>query len=157
MNIRLIGIGKTIKSYLIEGEAEYEKRLLRYIKFEEIIIPELKNASKLSEKEIKQKEGELIQNKLSSGDFVVLLDENGKMHSSEDFAHWIENKQIYGTSKITFIIGGAYGFSEEIYNRAQYQLSLSKMTFSHQMVRMIFKEQLYRAFSIIKGEPYHHS
>lgn len=157
MTIRLIGIGKTIKHYLAEGETEYEKRLRRYVKFEETIIPELKRASSLSVNEIKQKEGELILNKITSTEFIVLLDEKGKEHSSEEFAEWLENKQIYGTSKLTFIIGGAYGFSDEIYNRAQYKLSLSQMTFSHQMVRMIFKEQLYRAFTIIKGEPYHHS
>lgn len=157
MTVKFISIGKTVKGYLKEGELEYEKRLSRYIKFEETVIPELKNASKLSHDEVKQKEGGLLLAKLDSSDFVVLLDENGKLQSSEEFAKWIENKQIYGTSKIVFIVGGAYGFSNDIYNRAQYKLSLSKMTFSHQMVRMIFKEQLYRAFTIIKGEPYHHS
>lgn len=157
MNVKFISIGKTVKGYLKEGEQEYEKRLSRYIKFEEIVIPELKKASKLSHDEVKHKEGMLLLDKLDSSDYVVLLDENGKLQSSEEFAKWIENKQIYGTSKIVFIVGGAYGFSDDIYNRAQYKLSLSKMTFSHQMVRMIFKEQLYRAFTIIKGEPYHHS
>ncbi len=155
--IRLISIGKTVKGYLKEGEAEYEKRLQRYTKFEEVVIPELKRASNLSAQEVKQKEGELILKKTDTSDFVILLDENGKNMSSEEFAEWIEQKQVYGTSKLTFIIGGAYGFSPEVYDRAQYQLSLSKMTFSHQMVRMIFKEQLYRAFTIIKGEPYHHA
>lgn len=157
MTTRLICIGKTIKSYLKDGEAEYVKRLKRYTKLQEVVIPELRKASKLSESEIKQKEGELLLSKIESNDFVVLLDEKGKSLSSEEFANWLENKQIYGTSNIVFIIGGAYGFSEEVYNRSQYKLSLSRMTFSHQMVRMIFKEQLYRAFTIIKGEPYHHS
>lgn len=156
MQVKLIAIGKTVKSFLIEGEKEYEKRLIRYAKFEEVIIPELKNASKLSFNEIKEKEGKLILAKLSNTDYVVLLDERGKSMSSVDFSSWLENKQIHGQSKVCFIIGGAYGFSDEIYERAQYRLSLSKMTFSHQMVRMIFKEQLYRAFSILKGEPYHH-
>jgi 23S rRNA (pseudouridine1915-N3)-methyltransferase len=157
MTIKLISIGKTVKGYLKEGEMEYEKRLSHYTRFEEVVIPELKKASKLSFAEIKQKEGALILSKIDSNDHVVLLDEKGKDKSSEDFAKWIENKQIYGTSKVVFVIGGAYGFSEEVYKRAQLKLSLSRMTFSHQMVRMIFKEQLYRAFTIIKGEPYHHS
>lgn len=157
MTIKFISIGKTVKSYLKEGELAYEKRLSRYLKFEEFVIPELKKAAKLSKDEIKGKEGSLILDKIDASDFLVLLDEKGKQMTSEELARWIETKQIYGTSKIVFVVGGAYGFSTDVYDRAQYKLSLSKMTFSHQMVRMIFKEQLYRAFTIIKGEPYHHS
>lgn len=156
MKITLIFVGKTIKSFLKEGEAEYDKRLKRYIKVEEIIIPELKNASKLSELEIKRKEGELILDKLSTSDEVALLDDKGKEMPSVKMAKWIDKFQIGGCKNLVFIVGGAYGFSEEVYTRAQHQLSLSKLTFSHQMVRMIFKEQLYRSYSILKGEPYHH-
>ncbi|CAG5084277.1 23S rRNA (pseudouridine(1915)-N(3))-methyltransferase RlmH [Parvicella tangerina] len=155
--IKLIAVGKTVKQYLKEGEQEYDKRLDRYTKFEEVILPELKRASSLSVDEIKRKEGKLILEKIDPTDFVIVLDEKGRTLSSIDFAKWIDEKQIYGRSKLVFIIGGAYGFSSEVYDRAQYKLSLSKMTFSHQMIRMLFKEQLYRAFTIIKGEPYHHS
>lgn len=157
MAIKLICIGKTVKKYLQEGESEYVKRLSRYTKFDEVVIPDIKGASKMSFDEVKLREGQLILDKISENDFVVLLDENGKELNSNKFAQWLDQKQIYGTSKIVFVIGGAYGFSDHVYSRAQYKLSLSLMTFSHQMVRMIFKEQLYRAFTIIKGEPYHHN
>lgn len=156
MKITLIFVGKTVKSFLKEGEAEYDKRLKRYIKVDEIIIPELKNASKMSEIEIKRKEGELVLAKLSTSDVVVLLDDKGKELSSINMAKWIEKFQIGGCKNLVFIVGGAYGFSEELYQKANHKLSLSKLTFSHQMVRMIFKEQLYRSYSILKGEPYHH-
>jgi 23S rRNA (pseudouridine1915-N3)-methyltransferase len=156
MKITLIFVGKTVKTFLKDGEAEYDKRLKRYIKLEEIIIPELKNASKLSELEIKKKEGELILNKINTGDEVVLLDDKGTQFSSINLANWIDKFQIGGCKNLVFIVGGAYGFSQPVYERAQHKLSLSKLTFSHQMVRMIFKEQLYRSFSILKGEPYHH-
>ncbi len=156
MKITLIFVGKTVKSYLKEGEAEYDKRLKRYIKVDEIVIPELKNASKLSELEIKRKEGEFILDKLSNSDDVVLLDDKGKEMSSLEMAKWIDKFQIGGCKNLVFIVGGAYGFSDDVYTRAQHKLSLSQLTFSHQMVRMIFKEQLYRSYSILKGEPYHH-
>jgi 23S rRNA (pseudouridine1915-N3)-methyltransferase len=156
MKITLIFVGKTVKHFLKDGEAEYDKRLKHYIKVEEIVIPELKNASKLSELEIKRKEGELILDKLSTSDKVVLLDDKGKEMPSVKMAKWIDKFQISGCKNLVFIVGGAYGFSEEVYSRAQHQFSLSKLTFSHQMVRMIFKEQLYRSYSILKGEPYHH-
>mgnify|MGYP000002681292 CR=1 FL=1 len=156
MKVTLIFVGKTVKSFLKEGEKEYDKRLKRYIKVDEIIIPELKNASKLSELEIKKKEGELILSKLNLSDEVVLLDDKGKELTSLKMSKWIEKFQIAGCKNLVFIVGGAYGFSQEVYERAQHQLSLSRLTFSHQMVRMIFKEQLYRSYSILKGEPYHH-
>lgn len=156
MNIKLIVIGKTIKSYLQEGEHEYEKRLGKYLKFEEIVIPELKNAGNLSFDQIKDREGKLILSKLSSNEYLILLDERGKELSSVEFSRWIEQKQVQSISRLCFVIGGAYGFSDEVYEKSQYKLSLSKMTFSHQMVRIFFKEQLYRAYSILNGEPYHH-
>lgn len=156
MKIELIVVGKTIKPYLIEGEIEYGKRLKHYIGFDEVVIPELKNASKLSESQIKYKEGELILSKIEKGDWVVLLDEQGKEFDSVGFSQFLQKQMNTGLKTLVFIVGGAYGFSEEIYQRANQKIALSKMTFSHQMVRMIFKEQLYRGFSILKGEPYHH-
>ncbi len=156
MKIKLIVIGKTIKPYLKEGEAEYDKRMKHYIGFEELVIPELKNASKLSVNEIKIKEGQLILSKLEKSDTVVLLDEKGRDFTSEEFSGFLQKKMNSGLKQLVFIVGGAYGYSEDVYQRGNQKISLSKMTFSHQMVRMIFKEQLYRAFTILKGEPYHH-
>ena len=157
MKITLIFVGKTVKPYLIAAENEYDKRLKRYIKVEEVIIPELKNASKLSENEIKTKEGVLILEKIVSSDEVVLLDDKGTQFTSIQMSEWINKLQVSGKKNIVFIVGGAYGFSEEVNQRAQQKLSLSQLTFSHQMVRMIFKEQLYRCYTILKGEPYHHN
>ncbi len=156
MKVTFIVVGKTVKSYLIEAEKEYEKRLKHYIRFEEIIIPELKKVSKLTESEIKVKEGKLILSKLSNSDDLVLLDEGGKEYDSVAFSKRMEKFAVSGARNVVFVVGGAYGFSDEVYNRAQQKIALSKMTFSHQMVRMIFKEQLYRAYTILKGEPYHH-
>ncbi len=157
MKITLIFVGKTVKPFLIAAENEYDKRLKRYVKVEEVIIPELKNASKLSENEIKTKEGVLILEKIISSDEVVLLDDKGTQFTSIQMSEWINKLQVSGKKNIVFIVGGAYGFSEEVYQRAQQKLSLSQLTFSHQMVRMIFKEQLYRCYTILKGEPYHHN
>jgi 23S rRNA (pseudouridine1915-N3)-methyltransferase len=156
MKITLIFVGKTIKPFLIEGEKEFDNRLKHYIKIEEIVIPELKNVSKLSIEEIKIKEGELILSKIQSTDTVILLDDKGVSYSSEEFSNWIEQHQIRATKNLVMIVGGAYGFSKFVYERAQQKLSLSRMTFSHQMIRLILKEQIYRAYTIIKGEPYHH-
>ena len=157
MKIKLLVISKTEKNYLIEGEKDYEKRLPHYCKFSELIIPDIKNRAKFSNNEVIIKEGELILSKLNNGDVVILLDEKGKQHSSIEFSNFISNKIMVRTKSLVFIIGGAFGFSKSVYQRADTKLSLSKMTFSHQMVRMIFKEQLYRAFTIIKGEKYHHN
>jgi len=157
MKVQLILVGKTNKSYLKEAEAEYEGRLKHYVSFSEVVIPELKNASKLSVDQIKNKEGDLILSKLVKSDHVVLLDEGGKTYSSVGFSQFLQKKMNAGTKSLVFIVGGAYGFSDTICQRADQKLSLSEMTFSHQMVRTIFKEQLYRAFTILKGEPYHHS
>jgi 23S rRNA (pseudouridine1915-N3)-methyltransferase len=156
MIIKLIVVGKTVKSYLQEGEEEYVKRLKHYVKFEEEVIFELKNVSSLSEDQIKQKEGEEILKRTQPIDYLVLLDEQGKQFTSEEFADKLLKWQNTSVKQVVFVIGGAYGFSKEVYQRANEKLSLSKMTFSHQMVRVFFKEQLYRAFTIIKGEPYHH-
>ena len=156
MKIKLIVVGKTNAKYLFEGEKEYEKRLKHYIKFEEIIIPDVKQAGKLSENELKKKEGQLILGKLENSDHVILLDDKGKSYSSIEFANFLQQKMNSSLKSLVFVVGGAFGFSDEVYQRANSKLSLSKMTFSHQMVRLIFKEQLYRGFSILRGEKYHH-
>ena len=156
MKIKLIVVGKTNSTYLLEGEREYEKRLKHYTKFEEIIIPDIKQSGKLSENKLKKKEGQLILGKLENSDHVILLDDKGKSYSSIDFANFLQQKMNSGLKSLIFVIGGAYGFSDEVYQRANSKVSLSKMTFSHQMIRLIFKEQLYRGFSILRGEKYHH-
>lgn len=156
MKITLLVIGKTDKSYIKEAIEVYAKRLVHYIPFEMQIIPDVKNAKKLSTDQLKQKEGEAIFSALAPGSELILLDEGGKEFSSTGFAALLEKKMIAGTRQLCYVIGGAYGFSPEVYQKADMKFSLSKMTFSHQMVRMIFVEQLYRAFTIIKGEPYHH-
>jgi len=156
MKYTLIAVGKTVKKYLIEAENEYEKRLKHYTKFEEVVIPELKNVANRSFEEIKMEEGKLILSKIKNEDRVVLLDENGKEFTSVQFSKKVEKWQLSGVKNVVFVIGGAYGFSSEVYQRANEKLSLSQMTFSHQMIRTFFKEQLYRAHTILKGEPYHH-
>lgn len=156
MKIKLICVGKTDKKHLIEGEKEYLKRLNHYNSVEKIEIPEIKNAKNLSQEQIKKLEGELILNHIKAGDQVVLLDENGTTFSSIQFASFIQKKFNGGGKNLLFIVGGAYGFSDEIYALSNNKISLSKMTFSHQMVRVFFLEQIYRAFTILKGEPYHH-
>ncbi|MDQ2179282.1 23S rRNA (pseudouridine(1915)-N(3))-methyltransferase RlmH [Marinifilum sp. D714] len=156
MKATLLVIGKTDKDFVKKGIDEYQKRLVHYLPFEFKIIPDLKNTKNLSENQQKQKEGELILEKLKPTDTLILLDENGKEFSSVGFSKFMEQKMISGTRNLVFVIGGPYGFSEEVYKKAQGKVSLSKMTFSHQMIRMIFTEQLYRAMTIIKGEPYHH-
>ena len=156
MKIKVIVIGKTQKSFLIEGENEYLKRLKRYINIEKIEIPDLKNAKKLSQSEIKQKEGQLILQKIDQHSTVVLLDDKGKTLTSVNFSKWLQEKMNRGTRTLVFVIGGAYGFSDQVYDRASEKISLSKMTFSHQMIRMLFFEQVYRGFSILNNEPYHH-
>ena len=156
MNIKLIVIGKTKSKFLLDGENEYVKRLEHYCKFSELIIPDIKNGSKLSKKELKEKEGNLILASIKNSDYVILLDDKGLELSSTDFAEFLNKKMVSSTNELVFVVGGAFGFSESVYRRANTKLSLSKMTFSHQMVRMIFKEQLYRAFNILKGGKYHH-
>ena len=155
MNVRLINIGKTTVPYLKEGELVYEKRLKHYCNFEEIILKNIKNVRNMSKNELKFKEGNLILNLIHSSDNVFLLDEKGEQFSSEELSSFIK-KKYKSTRTLIFIIGGAFGYSDEVYNIFKSKLSISKMTFSHQMVKLIFKEQLYRAFTILKGEKYHH-
>ena len=156
MKIKLLVIGKTDKDFIKTGILEYEKRLKHYLPYEMQIIPDIKRSGNFSEKQQKEKEGELILTKINSGDVVVLLDEGGKEYSSVKFARFIEQKMLSGMKNLIFVIGGAYGFSEAVYQKVQGKVSLSQMTFSHEMVRMIFVEQLYRSMTILKGEPYHH-
>lgn len=156
MKIELLVIGKTDQSYLQQGITIFKERLKHYTPFEFKIIPDIKNSKNLSEAEQKKREGELILKQLQPSDELILLDENGKQYSSVKMSSTIEKKLINGTRKAIYVIGGPYGFSDEVYQRANEKVSLSPMTFSHQMVRLIFVEQLYRAFTIIKGEPYHH-
>ena len=156
MKVKLIVIGKTKSKFLIDGENEYKKRLNHYCKFSELLISDIKNSGKLSKKELKEKEGKLILASLKNSDYLILLDDKGIKLSSIEFSEFINQKIVSSANELVFVVGGAFGFSQSIYTRANTKLRLSKMTFSHQMVRLIFKEQLYRAFTIIKGEKYHH-
>jgi len=157
VKITLIAVGKTEDKYLIEGIEKYLNRLKHYINFAIIIIPELKNTKSLTEAQQKDKEAALISKHISATDVVVLLDEKGKKYSSVAFAQYLNKQMIGSVQHLVFIIGGPYGFDEQIYKRANSSMSLSDMTFSHQMVRLFFVEQLYRAFTILKNEPYHHA
>ena len=151
----MLTVGKTDVPWVKEGLDLYVSRLSHYVPFGLEEIPELKNVSSLSRDQIKEKEGELILKAIKPKDFVVLLDEKGKEYRSVEFARELSARMASGRD-LTFVVGGAYGFSEAVYGRADGKLSLSKMTYSHQMVRTIFAEQLYRAFTILRGEPYHH-
>ena len=155
MKTTLILVGKTVSKHIAACVDDYVERLGHYMPFELITIPDLKNNRNLSEEQQKEREGEQILKQVQAQDYLVLLDEHGKEMRSIDFATWIQKKQ-QTVRRLVFVIGGPYGFSPSVYQRCNEQLSLSKMTFLHQMVRMIFVEQLYRACTIIKGEPYHH-
>lgn len=155
MKIEFWTIGKTNEAYLKEGMAIFQKRIQRYLKLETILITDVKNAKNLKPKQVKEKEGEKILAKLNTSDFLILLDEKGKQFNSVQFAHYIEKQLHQSHHRIIFLIGGAYGFSPKIYARANQKLGLSNMTFSHQMVRLFFLEQFYRAMTILRNEPYH--
>lgn len=155
MRITLYNIGKTDQNYVKEGISDYQKRIGFFVDFKIVDLPEIKNAKSLSPQLIKQKEGETLIKSLDKGDIVILLDENGSLFSSKGFSEWLGKQLSQGIKHLVFITGGAYGFSDEMYKIANFKMSLSKMTFTHQMVRLIFSEQLYRAFTIIKGIPYH--
>ena len=156
MRITLLTVGKTDVAWVRSGLDLYVSRLRHYVPFDLVEIPELKNVSALSREQIREKEGELVLGRLKGPDFVTLLDEKGRQLRSLEFASDLERKMTRGGRDLVYVVGGAYGFSPGVYGRADALLSLSKMTFSHQMVRTIFAEQLYRAFTIIRGEPYHH-
>lgn len=157
MNIKLILMGKTDSSLLQSLMDIYTKRLSQYISFSTVVLPDIKNSKSLTFEQQKTKQGELILGELSPLDFVVLLDEKGSEFTSVEFSTYLQKKMNASVSSLVFVIGGAYGFSPSLYLRANYKLSLSKMTFSHQMVRLFFVEQLYRAFTIINHQPYHHN
>ena len=156
MNIKLIAIGKTDNKALQSLIDDYTKRLSFYIKFELDIIPDIKNVKNLSESQQKEREGELILSKVAFTDNLILLDENGKSFSSVAFSNELQKKMNAGIKTLVFVIGGPYGFSDTVYAKANGKISLSQMTFSHQMVRLFFIEQVYRGFTILKNEPYHH-
>ncbi|MEA1873883.1 MAG: 23S rRNA (pseudouridine(1915)-N(3))-methyltransferase RlmH [Bacteroidota bacterium] len=156
MKIKLYLIGKTDKTETQALTSLFEKRIKRYIRFENIVIPDIKNTASLSEAQQKTKEGHALLSKLTPGELLVLLDENGKTMNSKQFSRYIEKQMIQSTQCLSFVIGGPYGFSKQVYEKASGKISLSEMTFSHQIIRVIFAEQLYRAFTIIRNEPYHH-
>ena len=155
MKTLLLWVGKTTDKHISACIDDYVKRIGHYMPFDIREIPELRNTKNLTEAQQKEQEGEMIMRQLQDSDHLVLLDERGKEQRSVDFAEWLTKKSMHAR-RLVFVIGGPYGFSEEVYRRANERISLSKMTFSHQMVRLIFVEQLYRACTIIKGEPYHH-
>ena len=156
MKFTLLVVGRTVEKHYITAINDYVERTKHFISFDMEVIPELKNTKSLSMEQQKEKEGELILKSLQAGDYLVLLDEKGKEFTSMQFASYLEKKMHTVSRRLVFVIGGPYGFSEAVYQAASEKVSLSKMTFSHQMVRMIFAEQIYRAMTIMKGEPYHH-
>ncbi|MCK9269127.1 MAG: 23S rRNA (pseudouridine(1915)-N(3))-methyltransferase RlmH [Bacteroidales bacterium] len=157
MKIRFVQVGKTFQDFVVAGCQSYRKRLLNYLPYEEVVIPALKNARGISSEKFKAYEGEQILKKLDPRDYVVLLDERGVSYTSEGFADFVQQQMNSGIKNLCFVVGGAYGFSPGVYSRAQAQISLSPMTFSHQLIRLIFLEQLYRAMTILRNEPYHNA
>lgn len=157
MKVKLLTIGKTKFPALIEMEVEYESRLKHYISYERIDLPDVKNAKSLSQDQLKKMEGTMILSHLKEGQDLILLDEKGQMFDSVAFADHLNQLQLVNTKYVVFCIGGAFGFSSEVYARSKSKISLSKMTFSHQLIRTVFLEQLYRAQTILKGEKYHHA
>ncbi len=156
MKVTLVCVGKTDEKYIEEGIAKYTKRLIHYVKFNITVIPDIKNSKNLSQEQQKEKEGELILKQVDNSDTLMLLDEKGQQYRSVDFSKLLDKNMVSNVQHMVLVIGGPYGFSDRVYQRANGLLSLSKMTFSHQMIRLFFVEQLYRAFSIMRGEPYHH-
>ena len=155
MKTELIVVGKTTSTHISACIDDYAERIGHYMPFTISVIPELKNTKAITEQQQKEREGEMILQRVSATDTLILLDEHGTEHRSIEFATWLQKKQL-SARRLVFVVGGPYGFSQQVYNRANEMISLSRMTFSHQMVRLVFTEQLYRACTIIKGEPYHH-
>lgn len=156
MEIELLTVGKTTIKFVAEGTEEYVKRLKHYIPYRITSLPDIKRNASLGPERQKEAEGELILSKLLSSDYIVLLDERGKEYSSIEFSGFIEKQMIAGRKRVVFIVGGPYGFSQAVYDRADSKVSMSRMTFNHEMVRLFFTEQVYRAMTILRGEPYHH-
>lgn len=156
MDIELLTVGKTGIKFVGEGLEEYTKRLKRYIPYQIVSLPDVKKASSMTEQKQKEAEGEMILSRLQTSDYVVLLDEHGREYSSMEFSSFLQKQMLAGRKKLVFVVGGPYGFSQEVYVRSDSKLSLSRMTFNHEMVRLFFTEQVYRAMTILRGEPYHH-
>jgi 23S rRNA (pseudouridine1915-N3)-methyltransferase len=156
MKCTMMIIGKTDQEYLRLGIQDYENRIRRYIPFNIDLIPGLRQSGKMNQNDVKQKEGFLLLRRIRKEDFLILLDERGTTMTSVDFSQFLQKRMSYGRRDLVFLIGGAFGFSEDVYKRADKQMSLSRLTFGHQLVRLFFLEQLYRALTIMKGEPYHH-
>jgi len=156
MKIALLQVGKTSERYLTEGIAAYEGRIRKYTAFEVFTIPDIRSTRNMPARDQKAREGEKILQLFKKDDYIVILDDKGKEFSTMEFSSWLEKILILQKKRILFVTGGAWGFSDEVYGKADMRLSLSRLTFSHQMVRLLFIEQLYRAFTVIKGEPYHH-
>lgn len=156
MEVSVISVGKISSEWINAGISMYESRISRYIKYSPVIVPDLKNAKTLSKENIKEDEGKLILNELSQSDFVVILDEKGKEFNSREFAEWIQKQMNTGMKRLIFVIGGPYGFSNKVYERANSKIALSKFTFTHELAKLVLTEQIYRAFTILKNEPYHH-
>lgn len=156
MEVSVISVGKISSEWINTGISMYESRISRYIKYSPVIVPDLKNAKTLSKENIKEDEGKLILNELSQSDFVVILDEKGKEFNSREFAEWIQKQMNTGMKRLIFVIGGPYGFSKKVYERANSKIALSKFTFTHELAKLVLTEQIYRAFTIFKNEPYHH-
>lgn len=156
MKIEVIAIGRTQSKYLVEGIENYVDRIGHYVPFSLTVLPDLKSTKSLSEDQQKQREGQMMLDFFQTSDAVILLDERGKELTSRAFAAFIDRKMVSGLKRLVFVIGGPYGFSQEVYQRADGKISLSRMTFSHEMVRLFFVEQVYRAMTILRGEPYHH-
>ncbi len=156
MDITLLVIGKTNSKYLVEGIEEYCRRLKYYVSFNIHYLPDIKNTKKMSEQQQKDAEGMQFLSVVNNSDYVVLLDERGKEITSMQYSEYLQKKMLSGLRRLVFVVGGPYGFSNAIYERANDKISFSKMTFSHEMIRLFFVEQLYRGFTILNGEPYHH-
>lgn len=155
MKVHVYYVGKTSEAYLREGEAIYTKRLKHYLPVTFEVLPDVKNAGKLQPTQLKEREGELILSRLKNDDGLILLDEGGKQFGSVEFSRWLDRQLQMPYKRLVFMVGGAFGFSPAVYARANGKLSLSKMTFSHQMIRVFFAEQLYRGMTILRGEKYH--
>lgn len=156
MEICILSVGKISASWIKQGIDQYESRILKYIKFTQWVIPDIKSSKSLSKEIIKEEEGKLLLNNITSSDFVVIMDEKGIELTSRSFSEWIQKQMNSGRKRLVFVIGGPYGFSNEIYKRADYKIALSKFTFTHEMAKLILTEQIYRGMTILKGEPYHH-
>lgn len=156
MDICVLSIGKISSQWIKQGLDLFETRLKKYVSFNPLILPDVKNAKSLSIDSIKDEESKMIASQLNSSDYVVLMDEQGKEFTSRQFSEWIQKQMNSGKKRLVLIIGGPYGFSQNIYERADSKIALSKMTFTHEMAKLLLTEQIYRAFSILRGEPYHH-